>query len=415
MLKNSLVRFGKELGLQKNGDKMCGVYDGYFVAFCDSTIGSSMIFDVYFSMSENVKKEKIKSFISSSATYYQIAHVDIKNTVIRIDFGSGSSFGMFRDYLFAMVSELKAENVAGADICSNCGNSVDKINIVSVSGYFHTCCSECAKKIKLAGAISVTDSASRIKSHLGIGIFGSLLGAIVGGIAWITADRINLFPAFTGIVIALFSMLGYTLFAGTANGGKTASVILCSFFSIIVSEYLSLCRMLAQLWTDSGYVFEKKEIFTSVFNTVISDSAALEKILLTVCLGTVISAATALLFVTFKTKKTSSFVIDGQPDTEEINIEDAVTVVQPIESEVFEQSVEEDSIDEQIIEEAFANDFVSDVLDEAGEISDESTKYEEDIKSDNTENVEIDIGSDVIDSDISIEETTNADHIAPVQ
>ena len=94
--------------------------------------------------------------------------------------------------------------------CINCGDNDDEIDCYEVSGYHHYLCTDCVAEIEQEFKDKQIEL-NEITSNPFLGTVGSVLGGLIGVVAWVTLSANNLFASLAGIAILFLAYKGYEM------------------------------------------------------------------------------------------------------------------------------------------------------------------------------------------------------------
>lgn len=93
-------------------------------------------------------------------------------------------------------------------------------------------CKDCYNELK--------NKESAPKERYGLGFFGAIFGAFIGGLIWVLIYQFTAFGRLTGYVIALLAILGYQKFSGRLSLPGLIISGLCSVVILFVAEFFGI-------------------------------------------------------------------------------------------------------------------------------------------------------------------------------
>jgi len=257
----------KELSFNRQDELVFGVYDGYLVTIADQDGGASICIDISLSDTADIDREKIRSFIEANARQYSIRRAEVKNTEVYLLFESSlSAFAKLRDFFYLFIRLLTSISIPGAAVCTNCGQPITALSIISINGRLHSCDRECAKY--LLGTARNDKNPTVRKVYFAAGFVGALFGAVFGTVPLVILSRIGISALWSGIAIGLFAKGGYEFFGGKRCVAKAVALPLLSLLAAVPAVFLYYCYTLSSMWLSRNYIFQFREVIQEVFETV---------------------------------------------------------------------------------------------------------------------------------------------------
>ena len=302
-MKYRVKSFMKELGFNKSGDIIFGIFDGYLASVTDVNGTASIYIDISLGDTADIEREKIRSFVEANARQYSILLAEVKNTGVLVLFESSiSAFSKLRDFFYFFVRHLSSMHIPGASVCTNCGKPISSISIISINGRLHTCDKECA-----AHLMETSDSggaAAKRRVYFIPGFIGAVFGAFFGAVPFVVLSRIGVHAVWSGIVIGLFAKGGFEFFGGQKSIGKAVALPLLSFLASVPAVFMYYCYTLSRIWQSFNYIFQFREAIQAVF-TAVKTSPSLQTAMLTDAVLTFAFAALSILLFAKLTGKQS--------------------------------------------------------------------------------------------------------------
>ncbi len=233
---NKLTAFAEKYGMKQDG-KMhyYGMMQGYETnLMCNSLANSAPYgFQMHISCYLNDEaKQELKSFEASKPM--KIFKLDFTAYGIWIGFNgmtTGSALKGFETALEQILAILNKHSVKGSEYCPMCGEplSADQSQKISVYDNTITLDKECAGKVEDYVAKEKANYEAT-PNNIKKGIWGALIGALVGLVITVILFFLNLISAWSPIVGILLGSFLYKKFGGKANG---AMIGICFGFTLV--------------------------------------------------------------------------------------------------------------------------------------------------------------------------------------
>ena len=307
-MKLRLRNFMKEINFKSVDEVVYGIQDGYLVSITDENGAASMYVDLVLPDTNCKESEAIRNIIRLNSKQYSILRAEVNETGVLVVFPSSfSAFNKLKDFFYFFLQQLKSEGIKGASTCTNCGNPISSIKIVSMYNRLHTCDSECAEQL----VSSYKPKRRKIKPLFIPGFLGAVIGAAVGAVPLLVLGQLNIFSLWCGLFIGLLAKVGYELLGGKPCIGKTIVLPILSLIAIVPTVFYTYCLNLFDIWLGRDYIVEKNPVIEIVYNTILSDKT-LQMTLITDVLIAFAFAILGLLLVmrfTRKTHKEEVFIV----------------------------------------------------------------------------------------------------------
>ena len=298
-MKLRLRNFMRELGFKAVDEVIYGIHDGYLVSISDSDGILSLFVDIVIDDAYGEQGQTIRGIINPNSRIYSIARAEITSTGVHIVFASTlSAFSKLRDFFYFFLQQLKTTGIRGASICTNCGNPISSLKIVSIHGRLHTCDPDCATKL----AASNTSGRKKTRPLFIPGFIGAVIGAAVGVVPLLVLSRIDFFILWCGVFVGIFAKGGYELFGGRKCIAKSITLPLLSIIAIIPTLFYIYCRNLNDIWLQRNYIIPFEDVVTEIKSLILTPGPIRQSLILDSAITFGFAIFGLLLFIRFNKK-----------------------------------------------------------------------------------------------------------------
>ena len=252
-----------ELGLNYKDDLVYGIYKEYPVSVYDLKGCKILFIDAKISTNQQIQKDDIRSYIVECSKQYSIRSSSINESGIKIAFNNKVGvYDNIADFFLAFVLFLEANDIKGKSVCANCRKYIKgEPKLIHISGEVHSCDEACASKLVDLG--SGNRKAAQTRSTV-FGVIGALIGATLGGIGHVAFSVTGFYSLWFGLIIALFSKVGYYVFGGESVKADRISTLIASFLSVCASQLIIEGISVSATWQSKGYIFKVIEPFIAI-------------------------------------------------------------------------------------------------------------------------------------------------------
>jgi len=240
---NKLLKpLAEKYSLKEHGkDAVYGIINNYQVVISISAMSASDCYIKIYSNFYDVQKS-VATFIDSKRKNYKLRVCNFTKFSLTLDhmsFGLSGWVKKTEEIILEITNYLKSIGAKDSTYCPGCLNPIDVPSEVIANGDPITLCSNCASQIKEAKEKAEIEYQAA-PGNYGKGILGAVVGALIGGVAWIAlAAVLGLISAFIAILISYLASTGYDKMKGKQNKYKTYIITITSLVVIVLSMYLS--------------------------------------------------------------------------------------------------------------------------------------------------------------------------------
>lgn len=170
---------------------------------------------------------------------YRVQDITFGQRIISIIFldnpGTMKKIEAFIAWFYPLLDRYGA---MGADICSECGCSIESGGWYLIDGVAHHFHDACADQIN---SQLQQDAQQRKEADTGSylqGFVGALLGSLLGAIVWAVVLYGGYVASLVGLLIGWLAEKGYTLFRGKQGKGKIAILIVVIILGVLLGSMI---------------------------------------------------------------------------------------------------------------------------------------------------------------------------------
>ncbi len=151
--------------------------------------------------------------------------------------------------------------------CQECGGEVTKYNQYDINGAHHYLCNSCVATVDKT--LKITQEKIRAqKSNIVLGIIGAILGAMIGGVAWVLVRKAGYIASIVGVITIVCALKGYELLGKHLNrlGVIISSVV--SVAMIYFANRISYAWMFYEEMKEYGGSYSFFEAYSDVITVL---------------------------------------------------------------------------------------------------------------------------------------------------
>ncbi|MBP5401990.1 MAG: FUSC family protein [Treponema sp.] len=252
-----------ELNFQQKGFNWIGKIDQYYFTIEDIQAAEAQLL-ILMNLSEDFNKEQLFENLDQFVNDKKISHYNYENKILKITYQETNDESIY-DVLEQIVAKL--ENADAKCVCSNCSNT-DYLSFYTTKNKTFLFCEKCGKEVLTA----FEEEKNKKNNYIKLFLF-TLLGALVGSIAWILIGALGYIASIAGFAISICAFVGYDLskskYTKTGVIITIVSIALAFFFAQYVGLYIVFAKELPEMNVLSfvlltPIIFKEPEIISAV-------------------------------------------------------------------------------------------------------------------------------------------------------
>jgi len=262
--------FDRKENLTVVGKDHYGVVDGYQFSYTVNPLQSASYL-CCISAPLASKSQEIKHFLESKNKELKFAGTRLDpNQIIFLPFSWTGASGMknLELELHAITAFLKENQVPTAEYCPVCGQKIEQGSWVKFGEGLANLDEGCAEKMKVLAETKEAEYIA-LPNNYGKGFLGALLGALIGGVAWIGIGMIGFVSGWIAFLISYLASIFYDKFKGKPSGWKIVIVSSASLLVILCSQFSLYLILVANAMVKKGIT---GNIVTTFFDNLQNNS-----------------------------------------------------------------------------------------------------------------------------------------------
>lgn len=225
------------MGFVRSGASWAGRVGKYYWRVTDAS-GNETPIIVSTSLQVPADQNGLQGLLGSLKEEGKIAHFTLDETGVYLFLGPASDAGSVRDLLSRVNESLEAMHAS--NVCERC-EETSFVGFYTDGTNAHLLCQKCYQ----AAEARVAEGKQKPNNYV-LGYIASLVGALIGSVAWIALGALGFYASIAGYAIAFCAFKGY----GLVDGKKTVigisltllNVVFALFFAEYVGLYISLLK-----------------------------------------------------------------------------------------------------------------------------------------------------------------------------
>lgn len=211
-----------QLKFKNIGDSWIGKHNGFFFKVIETDNAENSII-VAFSVNADATKGTIVEELDSLQGRNIVKSYTIDDAAFRIVLDGSNVQYTLVDFLNSITQKLAESGAHNS--CENCGKT-SFVDFYTNQATSTLLCGDCYRNL----AEKIRSESDAPNNYL-TGFFGSLVGALIGSIAWIAIGAVGFYASIAGYAIAFAAFKGYEM----GKGKKTAVGIALNVVTIVVA------------------------------------------------------------------------------------------------------------------------------------------------------------------------------------
>ena len=239
MIGSALKKLAKENGMTVYGGVAYGSLQGFAATLSEGSGYKKIDFAVNFpnpagrvALTDllngcNLRKDYRVLNLAIDAKSIQVTFHDTVGTMKKI-----------RAFLVWFLPLLEKHGASHADVCAECGMSLDSIHWAQVNGICYPFHETCAQRVQSEVEADNTRRSEEDTGNYLTGTVGALVGAIIGAVVWALVLNAGYVASLVGLLIGWLAEKGYNLLGGKQGKGKVVILILAVIFGVLLGTFL---------------------------------------------------------------------------------------------------------------------------------------------------------------------------------
>ena len=308
MVGSALKRYALEKEMTVRKGVAFGVYQGYMLTMKEGMGWKMVTFAVNLS---DEQKTYVEGWLENNAQTqpYRVQKFWVTRRKIAVQFrDTTGTMKVIRAFVEAFTTELVKQKVPGAECCNFCGQTEEQGQLIPVlvNGTVflsHDGCDDVFNQ-----QMEERKESEEARGSVWTGLFGSLVGGLLGAIPWTVLSFFGWFVGWFGLLIGWCAKKGYELCRGKENRWKLVSVIVVTLLMVVVAEfatyYVALTIALRNDPELSQWSFSFLDTLRWLFAVFAGDASVRVNMLIDIALGWAFSALNIFFLVKDVAEKT---------------------------------------------------------------------------------------------------------------
>lgn len=251
MIGSALKKLAKENGMTVYGGVAYGSLQGFAATLSEGSGYKKIDFAVNFpnpagrvALTDllngcNLRKDYRVLNLAIDAKSIQVTFHDTVGTMKKI-----------RAFLVWFLPLLEKHGASHADVCAECGMSLDSIHWAQVNGICYPFHETCAQRVQSEVEADNTRRSEEDTGNYLTGTVGALVGAIIGAVVWALVLNAGYVASLVGLLIGWLADKGYNLCKGRQGKAKVVILIVAIILGVVLgtlgADVMTLAQMMAE-------------------------------------------------------------------------------------------------------------------------------------------------------------------------
>lgn len=290
MISPGLKKAAKEIGLTVDSKIAYGEYRGYVVTMSEG-MGYKQLAVSTKAPPEALhgRFEQTLGGLRSLRKEFRVLSLNVSPESVVVQFSDTyGTMKKYRAFIDWFIPKLDAFGFTGSRQCALCGEDLQAGDPWKLDkGVAHHVHAGCASMAEAQSSAYISQIRADDTGSYGMGLIGSLTGALLGAIPWAVALYFGFFVSMLGYLIAFFAQKGYDMARGRLGKGKIAIVILTSAIGVIAGNILGDVFMLAAMVRNGEIIGASLSEIPSMMIFLVTDGEYLGQFVLNLGMGMV--------------------------------------------------------------------------------------------------------------------------------
>lgn len=259
----------EETNLKRKGTYLYGVYKKFYITsnITDLTQAiSTLVIKVSVNSNSENNKNKINEYLNSiDKNKLGITFTQVNDYFCEIHISNGFEGKMIKqanEFLPNFIDFLNKEKFESG--CNVCGITYN-LETYKLDESYCVLCNNCVNKIQQECEEEKNAIANQ-KSNIIPGIFGAIIGSLIGVFAWVVIYSLGYIASLAGLITVVFAMKGYAKLGKYLDTKGILISLLISILMIYIANQLSWTIQIIAMFSQTGVQLPFLHTFISLFD-----------------------------------------------------------------------------------------------------------------------------------------------------